>query len=181
VPRDFSGHGARVDVVEINPAVVRVAARFFDFQPKTVHLTIDDGRHFLNRCREQYDAVILDAFLGDSSPSHLLTREAFGSIRRVLRPGGALVINAFGHDEPGRDFFAASLTRTLKAVFASVRIHSNGDGGYFYVAADRSPLAFVHPPNLEGVHPLIRREAQASFDGTITTEPDHGRVLTDDY
>jgi len=38
----------------------------------------------------QYDVVILDAFLGDSSPSHLLTREAFASIHRVLRPGRPL-------------------------------------------------------------------------------------------
>src|SRR5207249_504600 len=121
VPMDFAHHGARVDVVEINPAVVPVATRYFDFQPDKIHLTLDDGRHFLNRCRKQYDAVILDAFLGDSSPSHLLTRQAFANIRRVLRPRGALVINVFGRLESGEDFFAASLSKTLKAVFRSVR------------------------------------------------------------
>jgi len=181
VPMDFANNGARVDVVEINPAVVPVAEKFFNFQPDKVHLTLDDGRHFLNRCRKQYDAVILDAFLGDSSPSHLLTREAFAAIRHVLRPGGALVINAFGHEEPDRDFFAASLTRTLSAVFPSVRIHSNGDGGFFYVASDRAPLTMLHPPNLENVHPSIRSEAQAAYAGTLTTAPDHGRILTDDF
>jgi len=181
VPMDFASQGARVDVVEINPAVVPVATKFFDFQPDKVHLTLDDGRHFLNRCRKQYDAVILDAFLSDSSPSHLLTREAFSAIRRVLRPGGALVINAFGHEEPDRDFFAASLTRTLSVVFPSVRIHSNGDGGFFYVASDRSPLTMVHPPILDKVHPAVRSEAQAAYAGTLTTAPDHGRVLTDDF
>jgi len=181
VPMDFANHGARVDVVEINPAIVPVATRFFGLEPERLHLTIDDGRHFLNRCRKQYDAVILDAFLGDSSPSHLLTREAFASIRKVLRPGGALVINAFGHVEPGQDFFAASLTRTLQAAFANVKIHSNGDGGFFYVASDRSPLDFIHPPNLDGVHPLVVRDVGASYAGLISTQPDHGRVLTDDY
>jgi len=74
VPRDFASQGARVDVVEINPAVVKVATQYFDFQPEKVQLTIDDGRHALNRCQKKYDAVILDAFLGDSSPSHLLTK-----------------------------------------------------------------------------------------------------------
>ena len=86
VPMEFARAGARVDVVEINPAVVPVAVRFFDLQTNRLNLTIDDGRHFLNRCRKQYDVVVLDAFLGDSSPSHLMTREAFASIRRVLRP-----------------------------------------------------------------------------------------------
>jgi len=99
VPMDFARRGARVDVVEINPAVVPVAVRFFGLETNRFNLTLDDGRHFLNRCRKQYDAVILDAFLGDSSPSHLLTHEAFASIQRVLRPGGTLVINSFGNLE----------------------------------------------------------------------------------
>jgi len=92
VPMEFARHGAKVDVVEINPAVVPVAVRFFDLQRESIHLTIDDGRHFLNRCRKQYDTVVLDAFLGDSSPSHLMTREAFTAVRRVLRPGGTIIV-----------------------------------------------------------------------------------------
>ena len=181
VPMDFARQGARVDVVEINPAVVPIGVRFFGLQTNSIHLTIDDGRHLLNRCPKQYDAVILDAFLGDSSPSHLLTRQAFASIRRVLRPRGALVINVFGRLESGEDFFAASLSKTLKAVFRSVRIHTNGDGGMFYVATDRFPLSFLHPPNLESVHPAVQRDTEATYAGVVETDPEHGRVLTDDY
>jgi spermidine synthase len=181
VPMDFARQHAQVDVVEINPAVVPVAARFFNLETNKLNLTIDDGRHFLNRTKKKYDAVVLDAFLGDSSPSHLLTREAFTAIRKVLRPGGVLVINAFGDVETGRDFFAASLNRTLKAVFQSVRIHGNGDGGLFYVATDRAPLDFIHAPNLEQVHPDVVRDAKDTYAGIRQTSPDHGLVLTDDY
>jgi spermidine synthase len=53
VPMDFARQGARVDVVEINPAIVPVAQRYFDLQPDKLHITIDDGRHFLNRCSRQ--------------------------------------------------------------------------------------------------------------------------------
>ena len=180
-PMEFARQGARVDVVEINPAVVPVAVRFFGLQREQINLAIDDGRHFLNRCRKQYDAVILDAFLGDSSPSHLLTREAFGSMRRVLRPGGALVINSFGDLDPARDFFTASLNRTLKAVFANVRMCTSGDGGIFFTASDRTTPGFVHPPDLEGVHPAVLHELQAAYVNVVNTPPDHGRVLTDDY
>jgi spermidine synthase len=181
VPMDFARHGARVDVVEINPAVVPVAARFFDLDTNKITLTIDDGRHYLNKCRKQYDAVILDAFLGDSSPSHLLTKQAFSSMRRVLRPGGVLVINAFADLEPGRDFFAASIKKTLSAAFRGVRIHSNDDGALFYVATDRTPVEFIHPPNLAEVHPYVVPLARETYAGIVDTLPEHGRVLTDDY
>ena len=181
VPMEFARAGAQVDVAEINPAVVPVAASYFDLQTNLIHLTVDDGRHFLNRCRKQYDVVVLDAFLGDSSPSHLMTKEAFRSIRRVLRPGGTLVINMFGNVEYGHDFFTASLKKTLKQVFAGVRMHTNGDGGIFFVATDRSAPEFVHAPNLENVHPEVRRDTEESYAGIVDTLPEHGRVLTDDY
>ena len=181
VPMEFARAGAQVDVVEINPAIVPVAARFFDLDTNKINLKLDDGRHFLNRCRKQYDVVVLDAFLGDSSPSHLLTREAFASIRRVLRPGGSLVINSFGHLDEGRDFFAASLNKTLKAVFPSVRTHTSGDGGIFFVASDRPRLEFVRAPDLADVHPEVLRDAEATYAGVVEPSPDHGRVLTDDY
>jgi spermidine synthase len=181
VPMDFAHARARVDVVEINPAVVPVGVRFFDLETNKIRLTLDDGRHFLNRCRKQYDAVILDAFLGDSSPSHLLTREAFASIHRVLRPGGALVINSFGHLEPGRDFFTASLDRTLKAVFRNVRLHTSGDGGMFFVASDASPLEFVHRPDLENVHPEVLDDTRTTYTHVVDVTDEDGRVLRDDY
>jgi len=182
VPMDFARRGVRVDVVEINPAVAPVAARFFDLQRDKINLAIDDGRHFLNRCRKQYDAVMLDAFLGDSSPSHLMTREAFESMRRVLRPGGALVINSFGNLDPARDFFSASLERTLKTVFKSVRACASSDAGnLFFAATDHSTTDFAHPPDLEGVPPAVLHEVQAAFVNVVSTTPGHGLVLTDNY
>jgi len=180
VPMDFAHQGVSVDVVEINPAVVPVAVKFFDLQTNLIHLTLDDGRHYLNRCRKQYDAVVLDAFLGDSSPSHLLTREAFASIHRVLRPGGNLVINSFGHLEEGQDFFAASLNQTLKSVFKTVRMHTSG-GAIFFAASDRTDPGFAHPPDFSNIHPQARDETEAVFSSVVDTPPGRGRVLTDDF
>ena len=180
VPMEFARSGVRVDVVEINPAVVPIAERFFDFEPDKVHLSIDDGRHFLNCCEKQYDAVLLDAFLGDSSPSHLMTHEAFASIKRVLRPGGVLVINAFCDVQEGRDFFGASLAKTLKSVFPGLRLH--GDEGQIYlVATDHPEPSFVHKPELDHVHPFVRLKTALAFANVVTTTADHGRVLRDDF
>jgi spermidine synthase len=181
VPMDFARQGAQVDVAEINPAVVPVAQRFFNLDPTKLHITIDDGRHFLNRCQKKYDVVVLDAFLGDSSPSHLLTREAFAAMARVLRPGGTLVINSFGDVAPGRDYFTASLAKTLKAVFAGVRIHDCGNGGIFFAATDRPNPVFVHEPDLSVVHPDARKDTAMGYADVVQTVPNDGRVLTDNY
>ncbi len=181
VPMDFARQGVRVDVVEINPAVVPVAVRFFDLDPTRLNLTIDDGRHFLNRCRKQYDVVVLDAFLGDSSPSHLMTKEAFAAMRRVLCPGGTLVINSFGKFEAGRDYFTASLNKTLKAVFQGVRIHTFEQGNVLFVATDRPEPEFVHPPDLTSIHPRAWQNTRTAYYEVATTLPEHGRVLTDDF
>ena len=170
-----------MDVVEINPAVVPVGVRFFDLQTNKINLTLDDGRHFLNRCRKQYDTVILDAFLGDSSPSHLLTREAVRVHPAGVAPGG----NA-GHQQlwqPGtRPRFLHRLPeQDVETVFGAVRLHTSGDGGIFFVASDRPALEFVHPPDLSNVHPLVLRDTEATYAGVVDTVPEDGLVLTDDY
>lgn len=181
VPMNFARQGAQVDVVEINPAVLPVARQFFDFDPKKVQLTFDDGRHFLNRSRKLYDVVVLDAFLGDSSPSHLLTREAFQAMRHVLRPGGTLVINCFGELEEGQDFFSASLNKTLHSVFAGVRLHSSGSGAVFFAATDRPDPVFLREPDLSQVHPAVLRDVEAALHSHLEVSSSHGRVLTDNY
>jgi spermidine synthase len=181
VPMQLAREGVKVEVVEINPTVVPIAEKYFDLEPAKLTIHIQDGRHFLNRCKKQYDAVVLDAFLGDSSPSHLMTREAFAAIKRVLKPKGTLVINSFGDLEPGRDYYTASLSKTLKAVFPGVRIHSRGSGNIFFVASQRAVLEPWTGIDLESVHPDVSWQVQMSFRGLVETNPQQGRVLTDDY
>ena len=165
----------------INPAVVPLAQAHFDLQPERFHLVPGDGRYFVNCATKKYDAVILDAFLGDSSPSNLMTREAFDAMRRVLRPDGVLVINSFGDFSRDKDFLTASLDKTLKAVFRSVRIHASGNGNVFFVASDQPDLAIRNPPDLELAHPTIRHQVQGAFASIQQVNPRHGRVLTDDF
>ena len=185
VPMQFAREGARVDVVEINPDIVPVAVKYFDLQPDRFRLYLTDGRYFLNQSTNRYDAVLLDAFLGDSSPSHLMTREAFASVRRLLRPDGVLVINTFAELDEPRDFFGASLYKTLTNVFTSVRIHSAGAGGNtLFVASPRAGLAPLREPDLDDVHPgmpELRSRVSATYNNLREPNPDHGIVLTDDY
>jgi spermidine synthase len=181
VPMQFAREGARVEVAEINPAVVSMAVKYFDLQPEKLNIVFGDGRYYLNRTTNRYDTIILDAFLGDSSPSHLMTREAFGSMRRVLRPDGTVVINCFGELQAGQDFFITSLDKTLKAVFRNVRIHTAGTGNVFFVATDQAEFKSPNPPDPAQIHPSVREVVANAFSGIIQANPAHGRVLRDDF
>jgi hypothetical protein len=110
-----------------------------------------------------------------------MTVEAFQSIKKVLKPGGALVINMFGEVEPGQDFFTASLNKTLRAVFKGVRMHGTGEGAVFFTAIDVDEPRIMNPPEPEFAHPIIREDYRETMASTVSTDPASGIVLTDDY
>ena len=82
---------------EINPLVVDVANKLFDFLSQSeaqVDIIPGDGRLSLARQAPQdFDVLVVDAFSGDAIPVHLLTREAFELYFRQLKPQGVLAIH----------------------------------------------------------------------------------------
>jgi spermidine synthase len=182
VPMEFAREGVKVDVIEINPAIVPVGKEFFGLEPDKLNIHFGDGRFFVNQSTNQYDAIILDAFLGDSCPSHLMTREAFSAMKRILKPEGVLVINTFCDFEQGHDFFAASLAKTLSSVFSVTKIHQAPRGGNaMYVASKQKALDIVRPPDFEHVPEICRDSVVQAFRTLREADPRHGRILTDDY
>ena len=63
VPMQFAHEGARVDVVEINPAAVPMARQFFDVQPERLNITVGDGRQFVTESLDQMADGLVN-FLG---------------------------------------------------------------------------------------------------------------------
>jgi predicted membrane-bound spermidine synthase len=181
VPMLFANEDSKVDAVEINDKIPALAAKHFGFEPEKLNLTIGDGRQFVNSSAREYDAVILDAFLGDSSPSHLMSQEAFTQMKRVLKPEGVLVINMFGEFEPGKDFFTASLDKTLKSVFGTVRIHTSGNGNVFFVATPATALVQYREFDYASAYPTMVNEAERAMDGIRQVNSQSGIILTDDY
>lgn len=90
---------ARIDVVEIDPAVVRVANRYFDFAASDkTHVIESDGRVYVKRAlrtAQRYDLIMLDAFDHEYIPEHLLTREFLQEVQSLLSPQGVLAANTF--------------------------------------------------------------------------------------
>jgi spermidine synthase len=83
---------------EISPAVVQAAREEFSFlhqMPGTHEIVLGDGRLALDReAPRLYDVIAMDAFAGDSIPSHLITREAMAIYVKHLKPDGVIVFQA---------------------------------------------------------------------------------------
>lgn len=90
---------ARIDVVEIDPAVVTVARRYFDLgKSGKLNVIEADGRVHVKRAlrgEQRYDLIMLDAFDHEYIPEHLLTREFLTEVKSLLAPGGVLAANTF--------------------------------------------------------------------------------------
>jgi spermidine synthase len=90
---------AKMDVVELDAAVDRVARRYFDFKPSAnTRVMIEDGRVFVKRAgraKQTYDLIMLDAFENDYIPEHMLTREFLQEVKAIMAPHGVLVANTW--------------------------------------------------------------------------------------
>jgi predicted membrane-bound spermidine synthase len=113
--------GMEVEAIEIDGRLRDIARRFFALDP-AIKVIIDDGRHFLNRTDKTYSLIVMDAFLGENAPWHLLTRECFATVHQKLEDEGVLIIEFFGHirGEMGRP--ARSVLATLHEAGFMVKI-----------------------------------------------------------
>ncbi len=97
----YGREGDAVRFYEINPEVKRLATSRFTYLGDSAaawHIEMGDARLSLERelARgepQQFDLLALDAFSSDAIPVHLLTREAFATYLRHLRPKGVLAVH----------------------------------------------------------------------------------------
>lgn len=135
----------RVDVVELEPAIVEVAKRCAPvnqnaLQNPKLHLTIGDAREVLLTTRDKYDIIV-------SEPSNpyragvagLFTREYYQSVDRCLRPGGMFFqwVQAYEVDSRTMQIFYD----TLGSVFSNIESWQSA-GGDILLMASHSPVHY---------------------------------------
>ena len=85
-----------IDVVDIDPDVVDVAKKFFGFhEDAAMHAYVEDGRRFIEKCKQPYDIIFLDAFGPDNIPYDLATKEFLVAVRRAVGPKGVVASNVW--------------------------------------------------------------------------------------
>lgn len=135
----------RVDVVELEPAIVDIARAYAAVNrnaldhPK-VHVSIGDAREQLLVSRTRYDII----FSEPSNPyragvASLYTREFYAAVRERLEPGGLFVqwVQTYSIDERT----AQTIYATVSTAFPNVQTWTTGPGDIVLVAS-RKPIAF---------------------------------------
>ncbi len=95
----------KVDVVEIDPAIVSIADKYFGVRSgDNVNIMTKDGFEYLTKSGAAYDVIYMDAFLKPSRdtdstgvPLRLKTLKFYAEIQKRLKPDGLVVFNLNPH------------------------------------------------------------------------------------
>lgn len=163
---------ARIEVFELDPRVPQIAAKYFGFDATRHPVHVGDGRRLaMNYAPARSDFVMIDAYASDAVPFHLMSTEAIATFKRLLKPGGIMVLNVIGIQDGKGSEGLKSIYATLGANFAYAAVLNSNPasswGNFILMAADQ-PL----DPLYERLPGLSARE--------VKYPPGTGTVLTDD-
>ncbi len=176
---------ARVDSVELDPEVVKVARKYFLFREgNNARVFVRDGRvhiRSLARRRPKYDVILLDAFRGGYIPYHLTTKEFLEECRSILAPGGVVVANLWDDHR-----LYEYQRRTFAKVFAS-HYAFGGGGNKILVAIPRN--VELRKKELSDRAKELQKKRRFSFEMSLVVGefdpqidyPPQGGILTDGH
>ncbi|MDZ7780944.1 MAG: fused MFS/spermidine synthase [Gemmatimonadota bacterium] len=162
-----------VDVVEIDPAVTRIARTHFaagKLPPDAMRVVHEDARVYLRATDRRYDVVYMDVF--DhllTVPWTMVTREAFAGMAARLEPGGLFVANVLSPlDGPGAAFLRR-LRATLEDVFGETR--------FFLVTPEEDRRVTQNVIVVAGAD----EATLPAWSGEKASVPARGRAFTDEW
>ncbi len=167
--------GSTQTALELDAELVEIARRelgLADAGP--LDIRVGDARlHLSDLATDGYDVIVGDAFGGDVVPWHLTTVEVVDELRRMLRPGGILVMNVIDRSPDG---YANAQAATLAERFDWVGViepidgTANGRVNQILLAGDHT------------IDPTIASEdGRQLADDEVAARLQDARVLTDDF
>ncbi|GAC1587306.1 MAG: fused MFS/spermidine synthase [Ktedonobacteraceae bacterium] len=123
IPHEFTnvyGPSVSIDGIEIDGEIVNMGRKYFAMNEPNLHVTVQDGRYFLQTTSQKYDIIGMDAYQQPYVPFQLTTNEFFHEVKDHLTSNGVAVINA---GRTSHDFrLVNALSQTMRSVFSNVYI-----------------------------------------------------------
>ncbi len=178
-PKYYISHylDKKMDVVEIDGEITQIAKKYFYLQDlideygieqnHRLNLITDDGRTYLNNNVKKYDAILNDAFSGNSPAKTLTTIETIRNIKKSLNNNGLYLTNVISALEGENSKFLRAEVNTIKKVFKNV-----------YVV----PCNLADDKNKVINNMVIATDDNISFENVYNLEIKADEItLTDDY
>lgn len=135
--------GIPVTVVELVPSVPRLFSYFHSNGDRVLaspnsHVVVDDGRRYLERSHDKYDAVIIDPPppIQTAASSLLYSEEFYSLVKDHLQPGGILQQwLPFGDSE-----VQASVAKALQDSFPYIHAYRSVEGKGWHFFASMRPI-----------------------------------------
>lgn len=116
--------GLSIDVVEIDPLLVKLSRDFFDLpNDKRLRVHVEDGAEFVRNAEKRYDMIIIDAFSGYTIPAQLLDIDTIKQYKRHLSRKGVVAINFISEYKTRRYRLAHQLVESFGKVFPNVALY----------------------------------------------------------
>jgi spermidine synthase len=107
-----------IESAELDPVVLDVAKKYFNLtEGSRQKVYIGDGRAYIEKSKEKYDIIMLDAFSATSIPYMLTTQEFLKSVKEHLTAGGVVCANLFSHQA---DY--VNMLKTYETVFPELHV-----------------------------------------------------------
>ncbi|MEQ1946105.1 MAG: fused MFS/spermidine synthase [Bryobacteraceae bacterium] len=174
VTATLANEGDTLHYYEINPLILDIATHqfgFFNACPAKPQVYMGDARLVLESMpSEQLDFLAMDAFTSDAVPAHLLTREAYTTYLRHLKPNGILGVHISNRYLDLEPVVSQAMT---DIGWTGVKVDDEGDGQPYYSGSTWTVLskdaAFFDSQYFKAAG-IVRLKPTAGF-----------RAWTDDY
>jgi len=105
--------GWTVTIVDIDPMSFKLAKRHFGL-PGEIQCIVGDGLAFMQGTRRRFDALVVDAFIGEKIPPQFTDDTFCRAAQRCLRADGTLFMNVCLDDK--KDMVADTLAARFRAL-----------------------------------------------------------------
>lgn len=183
-PQEFAEMGVEVDAVELDPAVIRTAKKYFNLsESENLEIHTGDGREFLEKTDEEFDVIYMDAYRKSRVPFHLTTQEFMELTHSKTDEDGIVMSNLISTSSGPGSQFAKAQYRTMDSVFNSTYFFPTTETNLaqnIELIASKQP-ELTKEELLERAESYERKNLTDKVRNLQQIDAEDATLLTDDY